>query len=289
MAGNREAGDMNGPAPLTKTIRFQTWTLGAAALLSAAAAILHTFVQATPTLDALMASTAAPETRQSLRMMWHGMSAIAWTHPVLLALLWRRPAGVARPALAFLAVLNGTQALFLVAAGLWAEGAAGLLSLPQWAPHAAVAALAWAARPSAPTEPGRPGHRGRARLVLLWATTIVTGCAAVYHLIVGTFHSWPADLLDGDTASPAKPALYAMWLFSCVVFASVPAVLVWSTRAPAAAGRFLVRYTAVLVACLMASWTLTLILGYGPDMLPAGPVTLGLMAALTAMSVPERA
>lgn len=280
---------MNGPAPLTKSIRYQAWALGAAALLSAAAAILHTFVQATPTLDALLASTAGAETRQSLRMMWHGMSAIAWTYPVLLALLWRRPAGVARPVLAFLAVLNGTQALFLLAAGLWAEGARGPLSLAQWALYAAVAALAWAARPPAPAEKGRPGHRGRARLVLLWATTIVSGFAAVYHLVVGTFQSWPADLLASDTTSPAKPGLYAMWLFSCVVFAAVPVVQVWSTRAPAAAGRFLVRYTAVLVAALMASWTLTLLLGRGPDMLPVGPFTLGLMAALTAMSVPERA
>ncbi|MEU8802871.1 hypothetical protein [Spirillospora sp. NPDC048819] len=267
------------------------WTLGAAAALAAVLAVLHTFVQATPTIDALMAGDTPAESQQGLRMMWHGMSAIAWTCPVVLLLLRQAPAAAARPVLGFVAVLNGSQAVFYAAAALvllWADGSFGSLSLLPWALHAPVAVLAWLARPSRPERQTPPPARRRGRLVLLWSTTVLAAVMAAFHLIQGTFMSWPAEVLASDTTSPAKPALYVMWLFSCVVFLSVPVAVVWSLRAPAAAGRFVVRYAAVLVAALMVSWFVEVTFVSGDDLQPSGWVVLGLLATLTALSAPPR-
>ncbi|MGP4022046.1 hypothetical protein [Actinomadura sp. 3N407] len=280
------------PAKSVTVTAPRTRALGAAAALATVIAVLHTFVQATPTIDALMAGDTPAESQQGLRMMWHGMSAIAWTCPVVLLLLRRMPAAVTRPVLGFVALLNGSQALFYAAAGLavlWADGASGPLSLPQWALHAPVAALAWLARPSRPAQQSaRPARRRRGHLVLPWFTAIFATVMAAFHFVQGTFMSWPAEVLASNTTSPAKPALYVMWLFSCVVFTSVPVAVVWSLRAPAAAGRFVVRYAAVLVAALMVSWCIEVTFVSGDDLQPSGWPVLGVLAALTALSAPPR-
>ncbi|QLE70602.1 hypothetical protein FGW37_02360 [Streptomyces rectiverticillatus] len=252
-------------------------------------AVLHTFVQATPTVDALMAGDAAEEAQQGLRMMWHGMSAIAWSYPVVLVLLRHRPAAVTRPALGCVALLNGSQAVSYVATGLGGDGTSGLLSLPEWALHASVAVLAWSARPARP--PDRPApqtRRSRGRLVLLWLAVAFSGYMAVFHFVYGTFDSWPAQLLDSDTALDPKLTLYAMWLFSCVLFCTPPLTVLWSLRAGTEGGRFLLFYVAVLVTALAVSWTLSKALGVAPGLPPVGPVSLGLNAALTALSARPR-
>ncbi|GGY02066.1 hypothetical protein GCM10010324_56220 [Streptomyces hiroshimensis] len=265
------------------------WALWAAVAVATITAVLHTFVQTTPTLDALMAGDAAAEGRQGLRMMWHGMSAIAWTYPVVLVLLRHCPAAVTRPALGCVALLNGSQAVMYVATGLGGHGISGLLSVPEWALHAPVAVLAWLARPARP--PGRPAphtRRSRGRLVLLWLAIVFSTFMAVFHTVSGTFDSWPAYLLDSDTALDPKLTLYAMWLFSCVLFWTLPLTVVWSLRARTEAGRFLLAYVAVLVAALAVSWAVTKALGIAPDLTPAGPVSLGLNATLTALSARPR-
>ncbi|MEH6378621.1 hypothetical protein V7793_30430 [Streptomyces sp. KLMMK] len=265
------------------------WALWAAVAVATVTAALHTFVQAGPTVDALMAGDAAAEARQGLRMMWHGMSAIAWTYPVVLVLLRHRPAAVTRPALGCVALLNGAQAVMYVATGPAGDGISGLLSLPEWALHAPVAVLAWLARPARP--PGRPApkaRRSRGRLVLLGLAIAFSGFMAVFHTVSGTFDSWPADLLDSDTALDPKLTLYAMWLFSCVLFWTLPLTVLWSLRAGTEAGRFLLFYAAVLVTALAVSWTVSKALGVAPDLPPFGPVSLGLNAALTALSAHPR-
>ncbi|MGH8881462.1 MAG: hypothetical protein ACRD0P_29615 [Stackebrandtia sp.] len=277
---------MNTPAT---AIAPRTWTLWAAVVLAAGAAVLHTFVQTGPTIGALMDGNTPAEARQSLRMMWHGMSAIAWTYPVVLLLMRGAAAEVARPVLGLITLLAGSEALLQAVAGLRADSEAGLLLLPQWTLYAAVAALAWLARPHGTAQgPTQPVRRGRGRLVLLWFTMILGFVAAVYHAVWGTLDQWAAALLVSDTPVGPKLTLYAMWLFSCVVFIAVPVTLTWSLRAPTAAGRFAVRYVAVLIAALMVSWTVTLVLGFGPDMKPVGPPFLGLLVALTAACAPPR-
>ncbi|MCQ8768523.1 hypothetical protein [Streptomyces telluris] len=265
------------------------WALWAAVAVATVTAVLHTFVQAAPTLDALMAGDAAADARQGLRMMWHGMSAIAWSYPVVLVLLRHRPAAVTRPALGCVALLNGSQAVMYVATGLVGHGMSGLLSLPEWVLHAAVAVLAWQARPARP--PGRPApraRRGAGRLVLLWIAIAFSTFMAAFHTVYGTFDSWPAALLDSDTALDPKLTLYAMWLFSCVLFWTVPLTVVWALRARTGAGRLLLVYVAALVTALAVSWTVTKALGIAPDLPPTGPVSLGLLAALTVLSARPR-
>ncbi|QKW05340.1 hypothetical protein HUT18_02070 [Streptomyces sp. NA04227] len=257
-----------------------------AAALAAIAAALHTFVQTGPTLDALMDGDGDPEARQGLRMMWHGMSAIAWTCPVVLLLLRHRPATVTRPVLGLIALLNGSQAALFAVAALWVDGASWPLSTPQWALHAPVAFLAWRARPARPAgRPEPPVRRGRGRLALLWCAIVVAVLNAVVHSLA-TLHSWPDALLASDTASGPKLTLYVMWLFSCVLFCAIPVTMVWSRRTSAAAARFLLGYLAVLVTALAVSWAVTITFGFGPDLTPVGPFSLGLLAALTALSAP---
>ncbi|WP_424888457.1 hypothetical protein [Streptomyces sp. XH2] len=265
------------------------WALWAAVAVATVTAALHTFVQAAPTVDALMAGDAAAEAQQGLRMMWHGMSAIAWSYPVVLVLLRHRPAAVTRPALGCVALLNGSQAVMYAATGLAGHGVSGLLSLPEWALHAPVAVLAWLARPARP--PGGPApkaRRSRGRLVLLWLAIAFSAFMAAFHTVSGTFDSWPADLLDSDTALGPKLTLYAMWLFSCVLFWTVPLTVVWALRARTEAGRFLLAYVALLVTALAVSWAVTKALGTAPDLPPVGPVSLGLNAALTVLSARPR-
>ncbi|MFC5143269.1 hypothetical protein [Streptomyces aureoversilis] len=279
------------PDTSAAAVMARPWALWAAVAVATVTAALHTFAQAAPALDALMAGDAAAEARQGLRMMWHGMSAIAWTYPVVLVLLRHRPAAVARPALGCVALLNGSQAVMYVATGLGGHGMSGLLSLPEWALHALVAVLAWHARPARP--PGGPApqagpRRSRGRLVLLWIALAFSAFMAVFHTVSGTFDSWPADLLDSDTALDPKLTLYAMWLFSCVLFWTVPLTVVWSLRARTEAGRFLLAYVAVLVTALAVSWTITKALGIAPGLPPFGPVSLGLIATLTALSARPR-
>ncbi|MET8875290.1 hypothetical protein [Nocardia sp. NPDC004604] len=285
---NNSATTMAPDMSVTVTIA-RPWALKTAVAVATITAVLHTFVQATPTIGALMAGNATAEAQQGLRMMWHGMSAIAWSYPVVLLLLPRKPAPVTRPALGYIALLNGTQALLYAAAGVWVDGASGLRSLPQWTLHAAVAGLALLARPPRSAEESQPPVRPRpGRRVLLWVATLVGALNAILHTALATFQGWPAALLTSDTLSSPKQALYAMWLFSCVLFISVPAVVVWSLRAPAAAGRFVVRYAAVLAAALMVSWACAMAFGLGHDLTPVGPFSLGLLVALTALSAPPR-
>ncbi|WP_433334240.1 hypothetical protein [Spirillospora sp. CA-294931] len=263
------------------------WALGTAAALGTVIAVLHTFVRADPTIDALMDGNAPADAQQGLRMMWHGMTLIAWTCPVVLLLLRHRPATVTRPALGFVALLNGSQAVLYAAAAV-AEGASGPLSLPHWALHAPVAILAWLARPPRPAEREAPPSRPcRQRLVVLVATLLLSTTMAILHFIEGTFLGWAADLLSSDTGSPEEPALYVMWLFSCVLFASVPLSVAWSLRAPVAAGRFVVRYNAVLMAALMASWARAVASGEGDAIQSTGWIALALLSALTALSAPR--
>ncbi|GAA2635381.1 hypothetical protein GCM10010411_87960 [Actinomadura fulvescens] len=260
------------------------WALWSAAALAATAAMLHTFVQADPTIDALMAGDADPESQQGLRMMWHGMSAIAWTYPVVLLLLRHRPATVTRPVLGCVALLNGSQAVLFAATALWVDGASWPASVPEWALHGPVAVLAWLARPSNGPKPR--ARRTRGRLVLLWCALMIAALNAIFHTVSGTLQSWPDALLDSDTASGPKLTLYSMWLFSCVVFCAIPVTMVWSRRTSAAAARFLLRYLAALVAALGVSWAGAIAFGLGPDLTPVGPVSLGLLATLTALSAP---
>lgn len=124
--------------------------------------------------------------------------------------------------------------------------------------------------------------------MLFVVTVAITGLSGIFHTIWGTSQSWPAALLASNTAFLPKLTLYAMWLFSCVIFLSVPAALLWSLRAPAAAGRFVVRYAAVPVVALMAAWASAMALGLGSNLPPTGPISLGLLAALTALSAPSR-
>jgi hypothetical protein len=217
------------------------------------------------------------------------MSAIAWTYPVLLLLVRRLPAAVTRPILGFIGLLAGAQALLHAATGLWIEDGSDPWAPPQWTLQVAVAALAFLARPPrSAVAPAPPTRRGPRRLVLLWLTIAFAAVQAIFHTALATLQSWPAALLASDTAGPPTRALYAMWLFSCVLFFSVPTALVWSLWAPAAGGRFVVRYAAVLIAILMVSWAGTMTLGHGPDLPAIGPLSLGLLAALTALSAPPR-
>lgn len=257
------------------------WALWSAAALAVITAALQLFVWTAPTLHDLVAGNAPPEAQQGLRMIWYGVAAITLTYPLVLLLLRPMPPDVTRPVLGFVALLNGTQALLFTAAALWLDGPPGLLLLPQWALYAAVAALAWRARPPRPVSPAR---RGRARLVLFWVTMMVAVFQAILHSVVATSQGWPAQLLASNTPSASRLALYVTWLFSCVLFISVPAALLWSLRAPAAAGRFVLRYVAALVAVLMVSWASMMALGLGHDMTPAGPFSLALLVTLVALN-----
>ncbi|MDA3645816.1 hypothetical protein LZ318_16505 [Saccharopolyspora indica] len=272
--------DSSEAAPLPRT-----WALWAAAALAAVAAVLHAFVQAAPVIDALMASDATAESQQALRMMWHGMTAIFWTYPVAFVLLRNRSATVARPALGILALLNGSQAVLYAVTGLWV--AHGPLSVPEWALPAAVAVLAWLARPArSPGWPTARAHRSRGRLVLLWIALINAAFNAIFHIVEGTLMSWPAELLASGIAAGPKLTLYAMWLFSCVLFGTVAVTMAWSLRTSSAACRFLLRYLAVLVAALAVSWAGAIAFGAGADLSPIGPVALALQAVLAALSAP---
>lgn len=265
------------------------WALRTAVVAATITAVLHTFAQATPIIDALMTHNATAESQQGLRMMWHGMSAIVWTYPVALLLLARMPAAVTRPALGYLALLNGAQAVLYLAAGLWTDGASGLKSLPQWIFHAVVAGLALSARPPRPPEFAQPPvRRHRWQRIVLWLSLIVGSLNAIVHTVLATSQGWPVALLDSDTPSPAKPSLYATWLFSCVVFIAVPATVAWSLRSDPAAARFIVRYTAALVATLAVSCSAAMVFGLGHDLTPIGPLSLTLLATLTALGTPPR-
>lgn len=267
----------------------RTRALWAAAALATVSAALHAFVWTDPTVDALMAGDAAAEARQGLRMMWHGMSAIAWTVPVVLLLLRNRPAAVTRPVLGCVALLSGSQAVLYAVAGVQVHGVSGPLSVPEWALHASIAALAWTARPARPADgPERPARPGRGRLVLLWVALIDAVLNAAFHTVAGTLQSWPEALRTSDTDSGPKLTLYVMWLFSCVLFCAVPAAMVWSRRASAAAGRFLLRYLAVLVAILGVAWGGAIALGHGDDLPPIGAASLGVQALLAALSAPPK-
>lgn len=262
-------------------------TLWTAGILSAIIAALHTFVLTTPTIDALMASNTIPEAQQGLRVMWYAMSAIAWTYPIVLRLLSAMPVPVSRPMLGLIALFNGTQALFYMATGLWID-ASGQMFLPLCALHSAVGVLALLARPGHQAEALAPARRGY-RLLLFCIATGFTALVATYHAVVGTLQLWPAELLASDITSSPRQMLYAMWLFSCVLFLSIPSALLWSLRAPAAAGRFVLMYVALLAATVMASWISTKALGLSPELLPIGPpVTFGLIIALTVLSAPPR-
>lgn len=255
------------------------------AALATVSAVLHTFVQAGPTLDALIDGDAKEETQHGLRMMWHGVSAIAWTYPVVLLLLRPRPTAVTRPVLGCVAMLNGSQAVLYLLAGLRVHGASGLFSVPEWALLAAVAVLAWLARPPASSDKPSPGAaRSPRRSRWLWPTLIYAALAAILHTVFATWKGWPADLLASDTPSDPTLTLYAMWLFSCVLFCTLAAALVWSLRAPALASCFLLRYLAVLVGVLAVSWTSAV--ASGQDLAPSGAVSLAIQTVLVALSVP---
>ncbi|WP_143121755.1 hypothetical protein [Saccharopolyspora antimicrobica] len=261
------------------------WALGAAVALATVTAVLRTFVQAAPVIEALMASDAPAESQQALRMMWHGMTAIFWTCPVVLVLLRNRPASVTRPVLGCLALLNGSQAVLYAVTGLWVVH--GPLSVPEWALPAAVAVLTWLARPArSPGPPAAQARRGRGRLVLLWIALINAAFNAVFHTVEGTLMSWPAELLASDTAAGPKLTLYAMWLFSCVLFCAVAVTMARSLWTSSAACRFLLRYLAVLVAALGVSWAGAIAFGAGPDLPLIGPVSLALQAVLAALCAP---
>lgn len=264
------------------------WAYWTAIFLSAATAALHMFILARPTLAALASGDANAESQQGLAMMWHGMSAIMWTYPVALLLVRPMPQETARPVLGFVALLNAAQALFYAGFVVPGYDASVMQLLPQLALHASVAVAAWLARPSRPRQASAPASRKKWRLMLTWTGIVVGAILAGYHFVEGTFYSWPADVLASNTASPAKLELYVMWLFSCVVFAAVPATLFWSLRAPGAPGRFIVRFAAIFIAMLMVSWASSVALGFS-DKLPAvGALTLGLLAALTAAGAPPK-
>ncbi|MGI5292089.1 hypothetical protein ACQEVF_53515 [Nonomuraea polychroma] len=265
------------------------WALWSAAAFAVMTAVLQLFVWTAPTIHDLMVGNAAAEARQGLRMMWYGVAAITCTYPLVLLLLRRMPPVVTKPVLGFVALLTGSQALLFTVAALWMDGPQGLLSLPQWALYAAVAALVWLARPPRPAESSAPlARRSRGRLVLFWLTVIFGGFQAILHGVVATSQGWAAELLASNTPPASRPALYVTWLFSCVVFISVPVALVWSLRAPAAAGRFVVRYVAALIGVLMTSWAGTVAFGLGPDMDPAGPVSLAITVVLIALNAPGK-
>ncbi|MER7076520.1 hypothetical protein SAMN02982929_04178 [Saccharopolyspora kobensis] len=266
---------------------LRMWALVTAVALATVTAVLRTFVQTEPVIEALMASDAPAESRQALRMMWHGMTAIFWTYPLVLVLLRNRSASVTRPVLGCLALLNGSQAVLYAVTGLWVVR--GPLSVPEWALPAAVAVLAWLARPArSPGAPATRPRRGRGRLVLLWVALVNAVFNAVFHTVEGTLMSWPAELLASDTATGPKLTLYAMWLFSCVLFCAVAVTMARSLRTSSAACRFLLRYLAVLVAALGVSWAGAIAFGAGPDLPPIGPVALAIQAVLAALSAPAQ-
>lgn len=264
-----------------------TLSVLAAGILSATIAALHTFLLTPPTIDALMAGDTIAKAQQGLRMMWYGMSAIAWTYPIVLLLLAIRRPSAARAMLGLLASFNVAQAMFYLAASFWIAPSSYMVLLlcPL---HAAAGALVLYARPPYQVgEPVAPRRRGY-RLVLFCVAVAVAAPNALYHTLFATLFGWPAELLASNTPSVPKQMLYAMWLFSCVLFASIPAALVWSLRAPAEAGRFVLNYLAIVIATLMVSWGSAIALGIGPELLPSGPISLGLLAALTALSAPPR-
>ncbi|KFC70602.1 hypothetical protein FF80_00874 [Devosia sp. LC5] len=262
-----------------------TLSVLAAAVLSAIIAALHTFLLTPLTIDALMAGDTIAKAQQGLRMMWYGMSAIAWTYPiVLLSLTIMRPSAT-RAMLGLIASFNVAQAMFYLTASLWIDPSSYVV-LMLCVLHAAAGALVLYARP--PYQAGEPvaPRRGGYRLVLFCMALAIAAPNAVYHTVFATLYGWPAELLASNTPPAPKQMLYAMWLFSCVLFTSIPAALLWSLRAPAAAGRFVLRYLALLIATLMVSWGSAMALGIGPELLPSGPISLGLLVALTALSAP---
>ncbi|WP_433332045.1 hypothetical protein [Spirillospora sp. CA-294931] len=267
----------------------RTWALWSAMALAAVAAALHTFVLTDPNLDALMNGDAKAESQQGLRMMWHGMSAIAWTYPVVLLLMPRYSASTTRPILGCVALLNGSQAVLYAVAGIWVHGVSGTLAAPEWTLYAAVAVLAWLARPTGPAEThAAPPRRSRKRLALLWFAMVNGALNAIFHTVLATATSWPDGLLDSDTAADPKLTLYAMWLFSCVLFCAVMVTLAWSLRTSAPACRPLLRYLAALVAILAVSWGGAIALGGGSELPVAGAISLGLQATLAFLSAPPR-
>ncbi|WP_152558261.1 hypothetical protein [Devosia sp. LC5] len=238
-------------------------------------------------MAALMASSTIPEAQQGLRVIWYAMSAIAWTYPIMLLVLTTPLAPVSRPMLGLIALFNVTQALFHMATGLLID-AAGQMFLALCLLHAAVGVLALLARPPHQAEALAPAPRGN-RLVVFCIATGFTALVATYHTVIGTLQLWPAELLASDITSSPRQLLYAMWLFSCVLFLSIPSALLWSLRAPAAAGRFVLMYIALLAATVMVSWISTKALGLSPELLPIGPpVAFGLIIVLTLLSAPSR-
>lgn len=261
--------------------RLRSAALAGAVLIATVSAVLQTFVLAGPAVAGLLAGNAVGEAKEGLRMMWYAMAAVAWTYPIVLIVGRRLGADAQRALLTMITVLTASAGIFGIAAAALLGGAR-----PLWVLPCAVAVLTWLARSPRLITPPDPARRSRGGLVLFWITAVVSTVTALFHVGWATGQSWPAQLLASETPPPGRAEFYAIWLFSCVLFVSVAAVLILSLRLPASAGRWLVRYGAALVAIIAITRTATMIMGLGPDHSPVEPVIAGAVAVLLFVSAP---
>ncbi|MFC7619000.1 hypothetical protein [Microlunatus sp. GCM10028923] len=270
------------PATPTGGARWRTGALAAAVVLAVLAAVVQSRGFTGPAVTGLLAGDAVGEAKEGLRMMGFAMAVVAWTYPIMLILTRRLTVPGRRAALTMIMVLNASFAISWVGAGLLLGGAG-----PFWVLPGVVAVLAWLARPPRPERmPMDRPVRSRGRLVIFWFTAALATVTTLFHVGWATVQSWPAQLLASNTAPPQRAEFAAIWLFSCVLFASVATVLILSLRLPADSGRPLVRYAAALVAVIAITRTVTMIMGLGPDHQPAEPIIAGTMAVLIFLSAP---